>query len=69
MSEFQTGSESRQRDSAKSSPVLSPPLPGIDPDWRERIEIAKRFRDETRKARGNKSSTLDMQGPAMRFSR
>ena len=69
MSEPQTGPTSRQRASARSSPALIPPPPGIDPDWRERIEIAKRCREETRKARGNKSSTFDMHGPPMQFRR
>lgn len=69
VSERQTGPTSSQRASAGSSPALFPPPPGIDPDWRERIEIAKRCREETRKARGNKSSTFDMHGPPMQFRR
>ena len=51
------------RDAVGGSSVLGPPPAGIDPDWRERIEIAKRVRDETRKARGDKPSTFDVRGP------
>lgn len=54
-------------DSATPSPALSPPPPSIDPDWRERIEIAKQVREETRKARANKPSTFDLRGPPIRF--
>ena len=51
------------------SSVLGRPSATIDPDWRERIEIAKRVRDETRKARGDKPSTFDMRGPPIRIRR
>ena len=50
------------RDAAERSPALGQPPTSIDPDWRERIEIAKRVREETRKARGDKPSTFDLQG-------
>lgn len=57
----------RGRDAVGGSPVLGRPPATIDPDWRERIEIAKRVRDETRKARGDKPSTFDMRGPPIRW--
>ena len=59
----------RSQDAVGGSPVLGHPPATIDPDWRERIEIAKRVRDETRKARGDKPSTFDMRGPPIRIRR
>lgn len=59
----------RSEDAVGGSPVLGCPPAAIDPDWRERIEIAKRVRDETRKARGDKPSTFDLQGPPIRIRR
>lgn len=53
----------RSRDAARQSPALGHPPTSIDPDWRERIEFAKRVREETRKARGDKPATFDLQGP------
>ena len=47
------------------SPALAPP-PGIDPDWREKIETAKRIREETRQARRGKPATFDLEGPPIR---
>ena len=38
--------------SAGESPPVRPPT-GYDPDWRERIETARRARDQARKARGD----------------
>ncbi len=48
-----------------SAPALPPP-PGIDPDWREKIETAKRVREETRRARRGKPATFDMRGRPIR---
>ena len=59
----------RSQDAVGDSPVLGRPPATIDPDWRERIEIAKRVRDETRKARGDKPSTFDMRGPPIQIRR
>lgn len=56
----------RSRDAAGQSPALGSPPAGMDPDWRERIELAKRVREETRKARGDKPSTFDLQGLPIR---
>lgn len=39
-------------------PVVSPPH-GYDPDWRERIEIARQARDQARKARRDQPVTFD----------
>ena len=36
----------------EQTPEVSPPS-GYDPDWRERIEIARQVRDQARKARGD----------------
>lgn len=57
----------RSRDAAAQSSALGHPPASIDPDWRERIEFAKRVREETRKARGDKPSTFDVQGPPIRI--
>lgn len=56
MIERQTASGPRG-DTAKSrssgeSPAVRPPA-GYDTDWRERIETARRARDQARKARGD----------------
>jgi len=56
----------RSPDAAGQSPALGHPPTSIDPDWRERIELAGRVREETRKARGGKPSTFDLQGPPIR---
>ena len=50
---------------SKTGPALPPP-PGIDPDWREKIETAKRVREETQQARRGKPATFDMEGPPIR---
>lgn len=52
-----------------SGPALASAPPGLDPDWRQRIRIAKEVRAETRKARGDKPSTFDMRGHPIRFGR
>ena len=57
----------RSRDAAGQSPALGHPPTSIDADWRERIEFAKRVREETRKARGGKPSTFDLQGLPIRI--
>ena len=38
--------------SSGESAVVPPPA-GYDPDWRERIETARRAREQARKARGD----------------
>lgn len=53
------------RHAGSFSPALPPP-PGIDPDWREKIETAKRVREETRQARRGKPATFDMRGRPIR---
>lgn len=57
----------RSRDVAGESPALGHPPTSIDPDWRERIEIAKRVREEARKARGDKPATFDLQAFPIRI--
>jgi len=47
--------------SSDQAPGVSPPS-GIDPDWRERIEIAKQAREQARKARGDRPATFDRRG-------
>ena len=47
--------------SSDQSPAVSPPS-GFDPDWRERIEIAKQAREQARKARGDRPATFDTRG-------
>ena len=43
---------------AEQTPAVSPPS-GYDPDWRERIEIARQARDQARKARGDRPVTFE----------
>ena len=44
-------------------PALAAPISGCDPDWRERIELAKRAREEGKKAREGKPITFRMSYP------
>ncbi len=64
MSDSNTG-HAATRNAGSSSPALPPP-PGIDPDWREKIETAKRVREEMRQAWRGKPATFDMKGPPIR---
>ena len=47
----------------KAEPVLAMPDSGIDPDWRERIELAKRIYEETKKLREGKPITFPIYRP------
>lgn len=47
----------------KAEPVLTMPASGIDPDWRERIELAKRVHKENKKLRQGKPITFRMSRP------
>lgn len=47
----------------KAEPVLTMPASGIDPDWRERIELAKRTYKEGKKLREGKPITLRRSRP------
>lgn len=67
MTQPKATAQDRSRDAAGQTPALGDPPTSIDPDWRERIELAKRVREETRKARGDKPSTFDLQGPRIRI--
>lgn len=44
-------------------PALTVPTTGIDPDWRERIELAKRAYEEGKKLREGKPITFRMSQP------
>ena len=57
MSNPQRNSEVKAGTADDSRPVAAPSQ-RYDPDWRERIEIAKQARDQARKARGNKPVTF-----------
>lgn len=46
-----------------AEPVLAMPASGIDPDWRERIELAKRIYKESKKLREGKPITLPIYRP------
>lgn len=46
-----------------AEPVLAMPASGIDPDWRERIELAKRTYKEGKKLREGKPITLRRSRP------
>lgn len=52
-------------DSSKESvePALTMPAMGIDPDWRERIALAKRAYEEGKKLREGKPITFRMSRP------
>lgn len=47
----------------KAEPALAMPASGIDPDWRERIELAKRAYEEGKKLREGKPITFRMSRP------
>lgn len=53
MSDPQRNREAKAGTADDSRPV-SAPSQRYDPDWRERIEIAKQARDQARKARANR---------------
>ena len=44
-------------------PALVPPMSGIDPDWRERIELARRAYAEGKKMREGKPITFRISQP------
>ena len=46
-----------------AEPVLAMPASGIDPDWRERIELAKRIHKESKKLREGKPITFPIYRP------
>ena len=48
---------------ASVEPALAVPVSGCDPDWRERIELAKRAREDGQKARKGKPVTFRMSRP------
>lgn len=48
---------------ASVAPALAAPVSGCDPDWRERIELAKRAREDGKKARKGKPVTFRMHRP------
>lgn len=60
-------SAARRGDSASGSelvePALATPAAGIDPDWRERIDLAKRAYEEGKKQREGKPITFRMSRP------
>lgn len=47
----------------KEGSVLAMPASGIDPDWRERIELAKRAYEEGKKLREGKPITFPICRP------
>lgn len=67
--EISKETEGHSRDTVGQSPALGDAPMSIDPDWREKIEFAKLVREETRKARGDRPSTFDMQGRPIRIRR
>ena len=48
---------------ADDKPALAEPTAGFPPDWRERIEIAKRAREDGKKARKGKPMTFRLSRP------
>lgn len=68
MSWFKTSSPATPHDDSdrgKESvePALTMPATGIDPDWRERIDLAKRAYEESKKLREGKPITFRMSRP------
>lgn len=51
------------KDTEKAEPVLTMPASGIDPDWRERIELAKRAYEDGKKLREGKPITFPIYRP------
>lgn len=49
--------------SERVEPALATPAAGIDPDWRERIDLAKRAYEEGKKLREGKPITFRMSRP------
>ena len=47
----------------KAESVLAMPASGIDPDWRERIELAKRAYEDGKKLREGKPITFPIYRP------
>ena len=48
------------RGNESAGPALAMPVAGIDPDWRERIELAKRAYEDGKKLREGKPITFRM---------
>ena len=47
----------------QAAPALAAATPGIDPDWHERIELAKRAYQDGKKLREGKPITFRLSGP------
>ncbi|MCY4574482.1 MAG: hypothetical protein OXF01_17000 [Gemmatimonadetes bacterium] len=47
------------QESQLDSRPITPPHSGIDPEWRQRIQIAREAREQARKARGDRPITFD----------
>ena len=56
-------SRRNNEDTEKAEPVLTMPASGIDPDWRERIELAKRAYEDGKKLREGKPITFPIYHP------
>lgn len=52
-----------------ATPALAAPVLGIDPDWRERIELAKRAYQDGKKLREGKPITFRVDRPLPALSR
>ena len=68
MSWFKRAATRKPRDDGDAGkegmePALTVPATGIDPDWRERIELAKRAYEEGKKLREGKPITFRMSQP------
>lgn len=52
-------SRNASQESQLDSRPIPPPHRGVDPQWRERIRIAREAREQARKARGDRPVTFD----------
>ena len=52
-----------EADGESAKPALAAPVLGIDPDWRERIELAKRAYQDGKKLREGKPITFRANHP------
>lgn len=63
MSWFKRSASTEGADEKSTEPAVAMPATGIDPDWRERIELAKRAYEDGKKLREGKPITFPTSRP------